>query len=309
MAPQVWGMSTALATPAPRSRRASPALVDLLLIVAPGVIWGASFLFIMQGLRAVGPHGVAFTRIGIGFLVLAMVPSARRRIGREAWPRIAVLSVGWLAIPLTLFPFAEQRVSSALAGMLNGAMPLFAAGVAAIIARRMPGRGILIGLAVGLSGVLLIAVPHLGAGRSSAEGVLLVLVAIVLYGISINLARPLQQQFGALPVLVRALGMAALITAPLGLPEVLRGDWSLVPLLSLLALGALGTGAAYVMAAAASGRLGATRASASIFITAPVAMLLGAIFLDEAISFSAVLGAATCIAGAALIRRAEDRPS
>jgi drug/metabolite transporter (DMT)-like permease len=302
-------MSTSLANQTLATRRTNPALGDLLLIIVPGVIWGASFLFIMQGLRAVGPHGVAFTRIATGFAVLALFPAARRPIAREAWPRIALLSAVWLAIPLTLFPFAEQRVSSALAGMLNGAMPLFAAGVAAIIARRAPSRGIAAGLAVGLVGVLLIALPNLGAGRTSTVGVTLVLIAIMFYGVAINIARPLQMKYGALPVLVRALGLAAIITAPLGIPEVLRGQWSLVPLLSLLALGALGTGAAYVLAAAGAGRLGATRASASIFITAPVAMLLGAIFLHEQVSVISMLGAAVCIVGALIIRRAEEHPS
>ncbi|MES3034701.1 MAG: DMT family transporter [Gemmatimonadota bacterium] len=289
--------------------RANHALSDVLLIVLPGVIWGASFLFIMQGLRAVGPHGVAFTRIATGFAVLVLFPASRRSVAREAWLRIAVLSAVWLAIPLTLFPFAEQRVSSALAGMLNGAMPLFAAGVAAIIARRVPSRGIAAGLAVGLLGVLLIALPNVGAGKSSTAGVVLVLVAIMFYGVAINIARPLQMQYGALPVLTRALGLAALVTAPLGIPEVVAGTWSLVPLLSLLALGALGTGAAYVLAAAGAGRLGATRASASIFITAPVAMLLGAVFLHERVSPISILGAAVCIGGAVMIKRAEERPA
>ncbi len=55
------------------------------------------------------------------------------------------------------------------------------------------------------------------------DGVLLVLTAITLYRISIKLARPLQQTCGALPVLVRALGLAALFTAPLGASEVLHG--------------------------------------------------------------------------------------
>ncbi len=210
---------------------------------------------------------------------------------------------------LTLFPFAEQRVSSALAGMLNGAMPLFAAGVAAIIARRAPSRGIAAGLAVGLVGVLLIALPNLGAGRTSTVGVMLVLIAIMFYGVAINIARPLQMKYGALPLLVRALGLAAILTAPLGIPQVIGGQWSLVPLLSLLALGALGTGAAYVLAAAGAGRLGATRASASIFITAPVAMLLGATFLHEQVSVVSMLGAAVCIAGALIIRQAEEHPS
>lgn len=276
---------------------------DFGLIVVPGAIWGASFLFIAEGLRAVGPHGVAFSRILAGFLTLLAFPAARRPIETAAWPRIALLSVVWMAIPLTLFPYAEQRISSALAGMLNGAVPLFATAIAAIIAHRMPERPVVLGLAVGMSGVVLVAFPNLRAGGASTDGVLLVLLAITLYGIAINVARPLQMQHGALPVLVRALGLATVLTAPLGIPEVVHGHWSMTALLSLVALGSLGTGVAYVLSTVAAGRLGAARASSSIFITSPVAMLLGVAVLHEDVTLLAILGALTCVAGAAIIRR------
>lgn len=288
-----------------RSAFQAAAAGDLGLIVVPGVVWGASFLFIAEGLRAVGPHGVAFARIAAGFVTLACFPAARRPIARDAWTRIALLAIFWMAIPLTLFPYAEQRVSTALAGMLNGAVPLFAAIVAAIIARRLPTRNVVIGLGVGLSGVLLVALPNLSKGGASMDGVLLVLLAITLYGISINVARPLQMTYGALPVLARALGLATLITAPLGLPEVIHGNWSIVPFLSLVALGALGTGIAYVLSTTAAGRLGATRASSAIFITSPVALLLGVVLLHERIALISIVGALLCIAGALIIRRPE----
>lgn len=280
---------------------------DIGLIVVPGAIWGASFLFIAEGLRAVGPHGVAFTRIVAGFLTLAAFPAARRPIASSAWPRIALLSLLWMAIPLTLFPYAEQRISSALAGMLNGAVPLFATLVAAIIDRRAPGRPVLIGLAVGMSGVVLVALPNLSAGGASTAGVLLVIAAVTFYGFAINLARPLQMEYGALPVLVRALGLAALLTAPLGIPEVVYGHWSRTAFFSLVALGALGTGIAYVLGTVAAGRLGAARASSSIFITSPVALLLGVVLLNEQVEWLSILGAMTCVAGAVIIRRPDPR--
>lgn len=276
---------------------------DFGLIVVPGAIWGASFLFIAEGLRAVGPHGVAFSRILAGFLTLLAFPAARRPIAQSAWPRIGLLSVIWMAIPLTLFPYAEQRISSALAGMLNGAVPLFATTVAALIARRLPARSVMTGLAVGMSGVVLVALPNLRAGGASTDGVLLVLMAITLYGVAINIARPLQMEYGALPVLVRALGLAAALTAPLGIPEVAHGHWSLTAFVSLAALGALGTGIAYVLGTVAAGRLGAARASSSIFITSPVALLLGVVLLKEQVSLLSILGAITCVAGAVIIRR------
>src|ERR1700686_2926676 len=111
---------------------------DWLLLIAPGLIWGASFLFIAEGLRAIGPFGLTFVRIVVGFGTLALIPGARKPIARSDWPAVALLGVIWMAFPLNMFPFAEQRVSSALTGMLNGANPLFTAVVASLLARRAP---------------------------------------------------------------------------------------------------------------------------------------------------------------------------
>ena len=97
---------------------------DWFLMVAPGVIWGASFLFIAEGLRSIGPGGLTLVRVLVGFAALSLVPSARRPVANVDWPAVALLGVLWFAFPLSLFPFAEQRVSSALTGMLNGANPL-----------------------------------------------------------------------------------------------------------------------------------------------------------------------------------------
>ena len=88
--------------------------------------------------------------------------------------------------------------------MLNGANPLFTAIVAAVMARELPARGVSAGLAVGLAGTALMAVPGLNEGRNSAGGILMILAAVVSYGFALNLARPLQQRHGALPVIWRA---------------------------------------------------------------------------------------------------------
>src|SRR4026207_1617675 len=180
-------------------RNMKSSFVDWALLVVPGVIWGASFLFIAEGLAAVAPNGVTFTRIAIGFLTLSLFPSARRPVARADWAGTAALGVLWFAFPLAMFPFAEQHVSSALTGMLNGATPLCVAAVATLLARQLPERGTLGGLSVGLAGGVGRALPAMG-GSSSAFGVMLILAALVSYGISLNIARPLQMRNGAIPV-------------------------------------------------------------------------------------------------------------
>ncbi len=276
-------------------------VVDWALLVVPGVIWGASFLFIAEGLEAVAPNGVTFARIAIGFLTLSLFPSARRPVARADWAGTAALGVLWLAFPLSMFPFAEQHVSSALTGMLNGATPLFVATVASVLAHQLPERGIIAGLVVGFGGAVVMALPALGGGNS-AFGVGLIVAALMSYGIALNIARPLQQRNGAIPVIWRALAVALILTAPLGLPEVLKGDWSLRPAIALLCLGAGGTAIATVVAATAAGRLGATKASATAFLIPVVALILGVVIRHEHVSALSLLGAAICLLGAAIIR-------
>jgi len=299
-------VSPAPAAPAaPAHSPHPPGATDWLLLLGPGLIWGASFLFIAEGLEAIGPNGLTFTRILVGFATLGLVPGARKAIAREDRGKVALLGLLWLALPLSMFPFAEQRVSSALTGMMNGANPLLVAIVAAAFSRRLPGRDVIVGLAVGLLGTVLVALPSLRLGGSSLDGVLLILVGVTCYGFALNLARPLQQRSGVLPVIWRAQAWGLLMTAPLGIPELLRAHWTPGPLLSVLALGALGTGLAYVLLAVAAGRVGATKASATTFLIPGVALGLGAAVRGEHVAGLSIVGGAVCVAGAWLMRRAQ----
>jgi drug/metabolite transporter (DMT)-like permease len=279
--------------------------MDWVLLIVPGTIWGASFLFIAEGLEAMGPNGVTFTRILVGFLTLSLFSGSRRSISGSDWIGTALVGVLWMAFPLSMFPYAERHVSSALTGMLNGAVPLFIAIVAAGMARRWPSRDIAMGLAVGLLGAVLMGLPTLSQGRSTVVGVLLILAALVSYGFALNIARPVQQRQGALPVIWRAQAVALVLTAPLGLPELLRAHWSAGPLFSLLALGALGTGVAYVLTVIAAGRVGATKASATAFLIPPVSLLLGVLVRGEHVATLSIVGGVVCLAGAYLMRRAQ----
>lgn len=291
------------ARPGPPQPASDGRVGNLILLIGPGLIWGASFLFIAEGLRSIGPNGVTFVRILVGFLTLALVPAARRPVARVDWPAVGALGVVWMAFPLSMFPFAEERVSSALTGMLNGATALFVAIVAALIARRLPSRGVAVGLGVGLAGAMLIAWPTLHEGESSLTGILLILVALMSYGVALNLARPLQQRNGALPVVWRALAVALALTAPLGIPDLAAARWIPAAVFSLLALGALGTGLAYALLAVAAGRVGATRASATTFLIPPVALVLGMAVRAEHVAPVSALGGLVCVAGAWLIRQ------
>ncbi len=257
-----------------------------------------------EGLRSIGPNGVCFVRVCVGFATLALFPAARKPVARSDWGSVAWLGLLWFAFPLSMFPYAEQRVSSALTGMLNGANPLFATLVASYILRKVPSRGVAAGLAVGLTGAVLMAVPALDEGHSSAIGVAMILAALVSYGFALSIARSLQRKYGAVPVIWRAQGVALILTAPLGIPDLLAAHWSILPLVSLLALGSFGTAIANVLMASAAGHFGAARASGTTFLIPVVALVLGVVLLHERVALLSVAGGLVCLVGAWLMKRA-----
>jgi drug/metabolite transporter (DMT)-like permease len=271
---------------------------DLARLAMPGLIWGTSFFFIAEGLRSFHPTAITPLRTGLGFLTLSFFGSARAPIQRGDRWRVVVLGLIWMAIPLTLFPFAEERVSSSVTGMLNGATPLFVASVAAALVRAMPPRRQRAGLAIGFLGVALIAVPTMGEGESSVAGVAMIVAALCCYGVALNLAAPLQQRNGALPVLWRAQAVATVATLPFALPHAGETDLQVGPVLAVIALGVFGTALAFVGAASNAGRFGSTRASVTAYLIPVVALALGAIVRNEAVAALAVVGCAVAVVGA-----------
>lgn len=278
---------------------------DWLLIGMTSAIWGASYLLIAEGLETLQPGVVAFGRLACGFLVLALVPAARRtQIERVDRPRVLVLGIIWLAAPMVLFPIAEQWVSSAVAGMLNGAVPLMAAATAALLLRRLPGRNQLAGLAIGFVGVVAISLPSLQGGARTAIGASLVLAAIVLYGFAGNFIVPLQQRYGAPAVVWRAQLVGLVATAPYAVVGLSDSTLAWKPVAAVVVLGALGTGVAFVAAATVFGRVGATRGSIIGYLIPVVALALGVVLRDEHVAALAVGGLVLVLAGAWLTSRA-----
>jgi len=284
----------------------SPGATDWVILSLPGMIWGASYLFIADALGAIGPGGVTLVRLVIGFLTLSLFPAARKPVLRSDWLKIVALGIFWMAFPLSMFPFAERYVSSALTGMLNGANPLFSATVAAMIAWKLPPRRVIVGIAIGIAGTVVMGLPTLREGHSTVAGVGMILAALASYGIALNLASPLQQRNGALPVVLRAQMVAMVLVAPVGFKDVLHVKWAPGPLAALLALGVLSTGIAFAIMSVSAGRFGAAKASSTAFLIPAEALALGVVFRGEHVALISVLGGAICVAGA-LIMRSENR--
>ncbi len=279
--------------------------LDWALFASVGGIWGSSFLFIAIGLDAFGPGLITWGRILCGAAALWLMPAARTRIEPGDRPRLVALSVLWVALPFTLFPIAEQHISSGLVGLLNGAIPILAAIVGSIMLRRLPDRSRVLGLSIGFAGVATIALPAALAGSSEALGVALVIGAVTCYGMAINISAPLTQRYGSLPVMAKMLALAALWTAPFGVWGLGRSSFAWVSLIAVAVLGAVGTGIAFVLMGRLVSRVGSTRAAFANYLIPVVAMILGAVFRNETIRATSVVGIVLVIGGAILASRRE----
>ncbi len=275
------------------------------LFWAISLIWGASFLLMDIGLEAFEPGLITWLRVGTGAAVLWLFPQTRVSVQPADWPRLVALSVIWVAIPFSLFPIAQQWINSALAGMLNGAMPIFAAAMASLLLRRLPRGAQLTGVAVGFLGVVAIASPSLGEGSSEALGVGLVLLATVCYGLAVNIATPIQQRYGSLPVMGRMLALATIWTAPLGILDSLDSSWRWDSFSAVAVAGVVGTGLAFVIMGSLVGRVGSTRASFITYVIPVVALALGVIFRGDVVTAVSIIGVILVIAGALLASRRE----
>ena len=196
--------------------------VDWGLFLAVAVIWGSSFLLIDIGLDSLPPGVITLGRVALGALALAVLPFPRRRvpIERADRGRIVLLSFVWVAIPFTMFPIAEQHITSAVAGLLNGGTPIFTAIFAMLLLHQATRGAQLLGIAVGFLGVVLVSLPSIGDGTSEALGVALVVLATVCYGIALTIAGPLQQRYGSVDLMAKMLALATVSYTHLTLPTI-----------------------------------------------------------------------------------------
>ena len=291
------------------TRRESFGFAEWGLVAFLALTWGASFLFIDIALDSLEPGVITWLRALLGALALALVPSARGSVDPDSWPQVVLLGFTWIAIPFTLFPIAQQWIDSSLAGILNAAMPLFAAAIAALLLRRLPRPIHVAGLGLGFVGVILVTLPSWGDGENAALGIILVLLATLFYGFSVNIAVPLQQANGALPVVLRAQIVAAIATAPyavVGLPD---SSFDPAGVGAVVVLGVAGTGIALVVMASLVGRVGATRGGVAIYFIPVVAVILGVVFRDDSVAPLTIGGMFVVLIGAYLASRRESDPS
>jgi drug/metabolite transporter (DMT)-like permease len=270
-------------------------------------VWGSSFLFIAIAIDHVATPVVPMARTFFGALALACIPSARRMVERSDIPRLLLLSFVWMGLPFLLYPMAEETTSTAITGMLNGGLPVVTVVVGAIWFRRMPSVFRMVSVLIGFSGIALISFSSVSGDEEGASadirGIILLLIALLCYGIAVNIAAPLQRKYGSLRLMLWVESFACLWSLPLGIPALFDSHFAWSALFALLALGAVGTGLAFAVYGVLLGRSGTVRGMIGTFFTPIVGVVLGVLFRDEHIRWPAIVGMLIVVAGAIMTSR------
>ena len=305
-------MTTTGTMPAVATAPASGAKWVALQFVLAGIVWGSSFLFMKIGLTGLSPAQVAWTRILLGALTLgALVLLRRERLSRSirVWGHLAVLGLTFCVIPFLLFSWAQQHVSSGVASIFNATTPIMTAVMAWLVFRveRLKTMQV-VGIGVGIAGVIVIIAPWQAiASDDSLVAELAILGATASYGFSLAYMRRFASNTGmsALAFTFGYIAMAGVVMAlltPFLVLTPVRLDGAIV--VSMVLLGCLGTGIAYVWNQNTVRAWGPTRASTVTYITPVVGVLLGILILGETISWNEPAGALVVFLGILL---AQDR--
>jgi drug/metabolite transporter (DMT)-like permease len=279
----------------------------LLPYLGAALIWGCSFLFIKVGLEALSPIHVAFGRQALGsvaLLILAVVTRVRLPRDRRTWAHLFVVGLLMNSVPSTLFALGETHISSVVAGIINAVTPLTTILVMFLAFRSdRPTAATIAGILVGFAGILVVVGIWNGVGSNEAIGVLACLGAVICYGIGFPYVRRYLAPRGERPLALAAgqITLAALQLLPFALLDTSPiGELTPRVLGAMLALGALGTGIAYVWNFQVIERAGATMASTVTYLTPLVAIAVGVSLLGEALTLNEPIGGLVVLLGVAL---------
>jgi drug/metabolite transporter (DMT)-like permease len=279
-------------------------VIDFMLLAA---VWGASFLFMHIAVVEFGPLATSGVRVAIAaiFLLPIMLYKGLGAVLLQHWRRVFFIGLLNSGIPFACFAFALLSISTSLSSMLNATVPLFGALVAWFWLHDKPSRSRLLGLLIGFVGVAMLAWDQASftAGSSGIApiwAVLACLVACACYAISASYTR---RYLSDLPPLVIATGSQIGATLGLALPSLWFRPTQLPSLhawLSLLVVGVVSTGIAYVLFFRLIAKAGPARALTVTYAVPVFAVLYGLLFLGEQVSLWMLWCAAVIAIGTAL---------
>ncbi|MFM9446451.1 DMT family transporter [Streptomyces acidiscabies] len=274
-----------------------------LRFAALSLIWGFSFLFIKVGTDGFAPLQVTLGRLVFGTAVLAIALAVKRERlprGARTWAHLTVAAFLLNALPFSLFAYAELTIPSSLAGICNATTPLWGMTLSLVaLSEDRPTRVRFAGLALGFLGVLTVLGAWQGFTGLEPRGTSLALAASLSYAVGwIYVRRTLSARTESALSMTGA--QLLLATVQLALITPFPHSFPTPSLLSVAALGALGTGLAFLMQYGLVAEVGPTTAQMVTYFTPVIATVAGTAFLGETLTWSTPVGAAIVLAGAAL---------
>ena len=273
------------------------------MLGALAAIWGSSFMFITIALRDLAPSTLILFRMGFGALALAvfvrLAGHGLAQLRPYAWP-LALLALINTAVPFFLIAWGQQYIDSGLAAIFNASAPLFTALFALAIDRSQRVTGSrLAGVVLAFGGVVLLVGFELGGGERAVAGgagrrrrVRLLRHRRPLCGHGASPAcRPRSSRSGRSP----GRRSSSCRSAPRRRRRS-AGRRSL----SVLYLGVAATGVAYLLYFGLIAGAGASKAVLVTYLVPSLALIYGAVFLDESITLVSLVGLALVLAGVAL---------
>lgn len=281
------------------SRRA---WVELVVLAA---LWGAVYPLIEITLRDLSPVLVVLGRVTLASGLLVPLALHRRAL-KPLWHRPKAITETVLVqatVPLLLLTFGQRYVTSAVAGILIGAQPLFVAVLALRFAPDQRPRGWrgITGIALGFGGLVLLFGVDLHGGAEALAGGALVLVAALSYAAGAILihrrhayAQPVGVAASAMVVTTTVLAIPALFSLPGTMPSVETTA-------ALMVLGVVCTGMTLVLFYSLITEAGPARAALAFYLSPVFAVAFGAVFLNEPLSAATGCGLVAIVSGSVLV--------
>jgi drug/metabolite transporter (DMT)-like permease len=274
------------------------------LLFAVGVLWGVPYLLIKVAVTDVSPVTVVFVRTALGALLL--LPFAWRsgglRVLKGHWPAVLGFAALEIVGPWILLSNAEQTLTSSTTGLLVATVPIAAVVIGRFVGDRRPVAAVRwVGLLVGLGGVALLLGP--GAAADDPWAVTQVLLAALGYATAPIIADRYLRDVPAIPLTATCLAVTALVYTPFLLVEGPQPWPPVDAVLALAALGAVCTALAFVLFFRLIVEVGAARSTLVAYLNPVVAVTLGAIVLDEALTWTIAGATALIVLGSAAASR------
>jgi len=274
----------------------------LLAIAIALLTWSSAYAAIAYALPAFTPGEVAFARLLIGSLCFAVLLRVKRvpLPARRDWPQLALLGVLGLTVYHLCLNYAETRIASGTASILIALVPAATAAVSALWLRERLTLRTWIGLAVALLGTVLVVLAS-GQRVEMDPHALLVLVCVAVSAIFFVGQKALFARNSMLGVTAFTFFAGTLAALPFGwqLPQALGiAGWPRIG--ALLWLGIAPTFVGYLAWNMAVNRASASRVSSFIYLSPPIALLIGWLWLHEVPNALILVGGAITVGGVVL---------